>query len=305
MPQTLKNRRSSRQINERLQQVDARLLAEANHAGLLLEAMDEQDLQRAGEIINKLRKVKGKGVKSLDQAIEKAESQLNKYTGGGPLTKAWTKLKGIAGFDNPLVKFMTFANALEQGFRQMPQIFKNNIDVDISQNLDKPLSQLVTDPDKQKTLLNNMLKALSPSGFFGAFKKVPYVDKNVLVQELMQVPLKNFAAIAQAINSGPNTQQVADDVKDVAQGGGDVASKGTSGTDPTQPAAGTAGTVPGKGTTQASPAAATGETPDRKATKVADSIYKELGTSLIDAGGDERRVKAMLKLLADEDKLKA
>jgi hypothetical protein len=176
--------------------------------------------------------------------------------------------------------------------------------VDLNQNLDKPLSQLITDPEKQKLLLNNMLKALSPSGFFGSFKKIPYVDKNTLVQELMNIPIKNFAAITQAINSGPNTQQIANDIKDVAQED-DVTTKGTAKANPAIPTSGTTGTTPAKNATQTSPSAATGETPERPTTKLADNIYKELSTSLLDAGGDERRVKAILKLLADEDKLKA
>lgn len=297
---TLKNRHFSRQINERLTKADQRLMLENSRARLLIEAMDEQDLQKASAIIEKLRKMKGKGVAALDSAIETAETQLNKYTGGGPLTKGWSKLKSMMGFDNPLVKFMTFANALEQGFRQMPTILKNNIDVDLSQNLDKKLIELVSDPDKQKTLVDNMLKALSPKGFFGAFKKVPYVDKEQLVQGLLNIPVKNFAALTQLINSGPNTQQVATDLKDTAQAGNDVTTKGSAGSNPSEPTAGTTGTTSGQNTRKTEPSATTGEKPNRP-NNAADTVWTKFGSNLQDITGvDERRGKAILKFLADE-----
>lgn len=307
MVQNLKSRYAKRhQINENIRKADRQLLVENRTATLLIEAMDEGDLQKASAIIDKLRAVKGKGVKSLDAAIDSAETQLNKYTAGGPLTKAWTKMKNVVGINNPLVKFMTFANALETGFKQMPTILKNNLGgIDINANQDKTLTQLITDPDKQKITSDNMLKALSPKGFFGAFKKVPYVDKNTLVQDLMNVPIKNLASVIQQINSGPSSDQIATDIKDVAtQKNGNVADTGTTGSQPSQDAAATQGTSGTKDTTKTSPTAGTGETPDRPTGNVIDTVYKQLSNQLVDAAGNEQRAKAILKLLADEGKLK-
>ena len=306
MVQNLKNRYDARQrLTENLRKADTQLIIENRTAGLLIEAMNEADLQKASAIIDKLRNIKGKGVKSLDLAISQAETQLNKYTAGGPLTKAWSKMKGIVGINNPLVKFMTFANALETGFRQMPMILKNNLGgIDINANQDKTISELITDPDKLKIITDNMLKALSPKGFFGAFKKVPYVDKETLVQDLINVPIKNLAHVIQQVNSGPNSEQIAADIKDTATATGAVANKGTAQTTPAQGTAGTQGTSPAKNTTQTSPSAATGETPDRPNGSVADTVYKQLSTQLVDAVGNEQRAKAILKLLADEGKLK-
>lgn len=302
---SLETRYRSRQVNERLQRADKRLIIENRRAQLLIEAMNDQDLQKASTIIDKLRKIKGKGVKTLDGAIGEAETQLNKYTGGGPLDKAWSKLKGIVGFDNPLVKFMTFSNALENGFRQMPTIIKNNVDADLNANLDKTLAQLVPDPDKQKVVTDNMLKALSPRGFFGAFKKIPYVDKQALVQDLMNIPLKVFADVTRAVNQGPNSDQVATDLKDTATETGGPGTKGTTGETPAVGTTGTTGSGPAKNTTGTSQTAAVGETPERDPTKIADKIYQQLNVQLHDAVGDERKARAVLKLLADEGKLKA
>lgn len=309
MVQNLKSRYAAKKrtsLSENIIKADAQVLLEGRTANLLIEAMSETDLQRASQIIDKLRNIKGKGIKSLDTAIESAETQLNKYTAGGPLTKAWTKLKGVVGINNPLVKFMTFANALETGFRQMPTILKNNLGgIDINDNQDKSLTQLITDPDKQKIVTNNMLKALSPQGIFGAFKKVPYVDKTTLVQDLMNVPLKNFAAVIQQVNSGPNSNQIAQDIKDTAtQSSGDVAGRQTTGTQPSANTTGTTGTTAGKNTTVTTPTAAPGETPDRPVKNVADIVFKQLSNQLVDAAGNEQRAKALLQLLADEGKLK-
>lgn len=123
-------------LNERVVILDRKMLNE-RHTRLLVEALDDATLQTANNIINKLRKIKGKGLKSLDDSISEAENQLNKYTGGGVLSKALTKLKSVVGIDNPLVKFMTFANALENGFKQLPTIINNATDADLDANKEK------------------------------------------------------------------------------------------------------------------------------------------------------------------------
>jgi hypothetical protein len=305
MKQTLQTRytmRKTQTLRENVKKADKRLIYENRQANLLLEAMDEQDLQKASAIIDKFRKMKGKGIKSIDVAIDKAETQLNKYTGGGPLTQAWTKLKGVLGLDNPLVKFMTLANALEVGFRQLPTIIKNNIGELTAENQDKTLASIITDPAKQKIVIDNMLKALSPKGFFSAFKKIPFVDKQALVQELMNVPIKTIISVIKQGNSGPSSNDIAADIKDTAMKGG-TTTKGTQETQPGQPTTGTSGTSPTKNSGSTTPSTPTGENPQRQV-NVVDSIYKELSNVLVDAAGDEKRAKAVLKVLADEGKLK-
>lgn len=325
--QSLKARRNTRMINERLQKADRviqgrlresqvlserrQLIHENNRAQLLIEAMNERDLQQASAIIDKLRKLKGKGLKSLDSAIEQAETQLNKYTSGGPLTKAWTKMKGVVGINNPLVKFMTFANALETGFKQFPTIIKNSVDADLNANLDSSLAQLVPDEDKQKALINNMMKALSPKGFFGAFKKVPYVNRQDLVQELINVPIKNFAAILQQMNSGPNTQQVAGDLKDTATASGGVDTKGSEPAEPGKGTAGTNGTSPAKppvGAQQTTPTGEKTQTANSKAAsgKIIDAIMKHYGTTIpAEYGISDKTFKGILNVLAADGLLNA
>ncbi len=153
MARTLKEQYSARQLDvlkERTRTVDAQLIKENRAAALLLEALDEEDLKKVTAIIEKLRNIKTPDLPHLTQAIEQAEAEINKYTAGGPLTAAWTKLKGLVGVDNPIVKITTFANALEKGFSQIPNILKNNgIDlskVDLEQSLAANLGRLPTAP---------------------------------------------------------------------------------------------------------------------------------------------------------------
>jgi len=70
--------------------------------------------------------MKAFNIASLNKGIEQAQAEINKYTAGGPITAAWTKMKKLVGIDNPIVKVTTFADALERGFAQIPRILKNN-----------------------------------------------------------------------------------------------------------------------------------------------------------------------------------
>lgn len=132
MARSLKERYEAKQVEllkERVTIIDRHLLEENRHAHLIIEAMDQGDLDKVSAIVQKLDTIKnaaGGDLQPLTAGIEQAQAEVNKYTGGGPLTKAWTKLKSKVGIDNPIVKVTTFANALEQGFKQLPQILKNN-----------------------------------------------------------------------------------------------------------------------------------------------------------------------------------
>ena len=262
MAQSLREGYDARQrvktLQEQIRSADDQVLTEHKTARLIIEAMDEEDLNKASQIIDKLRAMKGKGLQHLDAAIGTAEAELNKYTGGGILSKAWSKLKTKVGIDNPLVKVMTFASALETGFKQLPRIIKNNVELS-QDNADSTLNDLVTDPGKRDVLTNNMLKALSPKGIFGVFKKVPYVDRKMLVADLLNVPIKNLNGIIKQAASGPQTDQVAADMKGAVTGQGGVETKGT------QPGAATTGTeptassTPAKGTTKTTGSTPTGE----------------------------------------------
>lgn len=147
MARTLKEQYSQRKLQslkERAQKADKQLLAEANFARLLLEAMDPEDLQKVSAIVDKLNTLKAPELPHLSAAIEQAQAELNKFTGGGPIAKAWANLKTKIGIDNPVVKVTTFADALERGFAQVPQILKNN-GVDLAKaDLTKSLTNTLT-----------------------------------------------------------------------------------------------------------------------------------------------------------------
>lgn len=291
-----------RLTEERLHSLDKRLMTEGRVSNLITEAMDENDLQSASKIIDKLRALKGRGLSTLDKGIEQAETELNKYTSGGPLAKAWTKLKGKLGIDNPLVKVMTMANALEQGFRQLPMILKNSIgnENDLYKNANSSIAELVTDETKQKILIKNIMKAMTPAGVFGAFKKVPYVDMTALVPELLAVDIGVLAPMIKTFTSGVNTSNIANDMKSVALGSGSAETKAPSQEEPAKISSGTEPAKPATSTTGTSPTVPPGETPpkvDQESTKVDANQIKAIAAKV--TKGTKRKLDPVIKLLND------
>lgn len=202
---SLKERREARLFNKRMD--------------VIVEALNKEDFATATQIINKLEKMKNKGLTNLDSAISKAQAELNKYVQGGKLADAWQSIRTMVGLDNPLVKVMTFANALETGFSQVQQIIQNNLQqVDKS----KSLAELGLSPDKLKTVVGTLQKALSPGGVFAGAKTVPYINKKSLVSDLINTPISKLESVAQVASEGPQTNQIAPDMKDVANKGGGV-----------------------------------------------------------------------------------
>lgn len=295
MTSSLKTRYAARRLNK-LQEVakkaDSVLVIEAKTSKLILEAMDEQDLQKASQIIDKMRKIKNvDGFKaSLDHAIDQAEAELNKFTSGGSLAKAWSTLKTKVGVDNPLVKTMTFINALEQGIKQLPRILKNGLgDIDLNANKEKKIAELITDEERQKILVNNMIKALSPSGVFRPFKKIPYMDKQTLVADLLQTPLKHIDELIKLVSQGANTTEIAKDLQqNVTSNSGAVNANPTTNTtasSQTTQTSSTNQTVAGQETSEKTP----------QQTNVTDDVFKKVANSLSDA--DEKTVKATINAL--------
>lgn len=158
MVSTLRERYEDKQVQhlrKRAARVDQVLLAEERTSRLLVEAMNEEDLKKVAAIIQKLGTIKVPELPKLKAAIEQAEAEINRYTAGGPLTAAWTKMKDLVGIDNPIVKVTVFADALEKGFSQIPQILRNNgidlKDVDLNKSLAQQLRGFPTvEPQKPK-----------------------------------------------------------------------------------------------------------------------------------------------------------
>ncbi|MFA6050910.1 MAG: hypothetical protein WC761_07020 [Candidatus Paceibacterota bacterium] len=293
-------------IEQKVREGRSQLLRENIAANLIIEAMDEKDLDQASQIIDKLRSMKGKGLDALDRGIEQAESELNKYTAGGPISKAWSKMKGKMGIDNPLVKVMTMANALEQGFKQLPMILKNVVgsQEDLYKNSGKSIAELVPDETKQKIILKNIMKALSPSGVFGAFKKIPYVDMSALAPALLAVEIGDLAPLIKTITSGPSTQRIADDIKDTATAGGEAETKNTSQSEPAHGSSGTEGTSPTKDTTKTTGSVKAGEAPGRPTPKETLSDEQVLKIARAINVSNDEDIVAALKLLNDKGHLK-
>lgn len=308
MAKTLKQRYENKKVQnlqERIRHVDNQLLREERTANLIIEAMDEEDLKKVSQVIDKLRTLKGKGLPSLDTAIEQAEAELNKYTGGGAIAKAWGKLKSKVGIDNPVVKIMTMADALEQGFKQMPVILKNNLgDMEqLKTQSDKTIDDLVTDAGKKKTLVANIVKALSPKGVFGSFKKLPYLDRDVLASDITATKLSSLAPLIKAGTSGVSPQEVASDLKGIASKGGETQTKSTVGGEPGQEPSKAAGGSPGKPSTGSSKGQAAPQQGSDSAA-IAKKVYDDIRSDFEGSGSDEKTVLSILKTLADNDKLK-
>jgi len=300
MSKSLKERYELRKLaamQERAQAANKQLLKEIQSASLIIEAMDKNDLKVVTGIIDKLQKLKVPGMDVLSGAVEQAVTEINKYTAGGPLTAAWTKLKGMVGLDNPVVKIATFANALEQGFSQIPTIIKNNLGdvekVNKKESLAEILPQVAGQvKGKLKIVTDQILKSLSPGGVFGAFKKVPYVDTKALVQELINVPVETLLQVSNAVASGPQTSDVAADIKDQTTG------KAPEGAPPAEKKGEAEPTAP-----EAVPAAEKEKPKEKSAADHIVALYKQHGPALSNIikaqGTPERRAQEMLKFLAN------
>ncbi len=159
MARSLKQRYQSRKkvdlIRERVKGIDKQLLVEQRAADLIVEAMNQQDLDKVSAIIEKLTGMKSAGIEVLNKAIDAAIADVNKFTGGGPLTQAWSKMKQLVGIENPVVKVTTFANALEKGLGQIPQILKNN-------GIDVAALKKASVGDSQMTLADAIKKMQAP-----------------------------------------------------------------------------------------------------------------------------------------------
>ena len=275
-------------INERAKRAKSQLLINESMTRLLLEAMDENDLKTAEKIIDKLRSMKGKGLKNLDVSISEAESELSKYTGGGALTQAWTKIKSSLGLDNPLVKVMTFANALEKGFKQFPSIIKNVIGGNVDFDDSKSITDMGLSEDQQKNLISNMRKALAPEGIFGMFKKVPYINNDKLISDLISVPIKNLMSVVNVSNSGPQTSKIANDIQSQFKGGtqtnqttSGAASKSSEETSGTNPTSNTAKSQSSKDGSQGQ------ATKQGELKQITDSTLKNLSQDILSKSNDD------------------
>ena len=147
---------------------------------------------------------------------------------------------------------------------------------------------------KLKIVIDQIRKALSPRGIFGAFKKIPYVDGAALAQGMANAQIGVLNTIASTIKSGPQTDEVAADLKQNVVGQGEAETKGTEPAASTRPTSGTTPSTPDKGTIPGGmPSAGVGETPaagpgqtrgggaeKQKSSKLDDAAVKDLAQFL-------------------------
>ena len=292
MTQSLKERYEAKRLNElreHVKKIDTDMLNE-QYLLLMLEAMNQDDLDSVTAIVEKLTKIKDAAptMKRLCNTIDQMIADVNKYTGGGSLAKVWNKLKEKLGGKNPIVQVTALANVLEAGFKQIPQILKNNglskddlkgadassttllqaiqrkaIDATKAKKpnaneaqVQSPLATKQPAPDitpddprdikaskgqaskLQKSVMQQLRKALTPAGAFGSVKFMSGLDASALADELMNVPIAELIAVAGIVKQMPAPPQPKNQQEQPAK------DKGTSGTTPATVGSGEQATAP-------------------------------------------------------------
>lgn len=234
-------------LQEKSLMIENQIIQEHAACNLILEAMDENEISKASDVIQKLKNIAAgmPSAKNLQVAVKNAISDVNKYTGGNAITKMGQELfSKLTGSDNPIIKSLALAQCLEKGFGLFPKIIKNlGLDegegatlVDRIETVEKGNTQ-----KSFKLLQNNLTKAFTPSGIFGVFKKVPYADISAIINELMTVV--NVKEIQQGINTskqGPQASELENDIKNSMKSGAAVSgSQGSTSEKGTKAAGGT------------------------------------------------------------------
>jgi len=191
---------------------------------LLLEALDEDEYKKATEVIEKLRKISGVAkslnLSILPKAIEDCVKDINTFAGGDFKTKAMGQLASLfsksAPSSNPILKGLSFASALEAGFKSLQTVVKNNIK-DIQNKMDVSIiKSSEEDPAIQKNISNALTKSFIPAGVFGKlFGKIPYIaDSKKLIEEIMTLTPDQINQIYEPLNSGTKAADVDQNITD-------------------------------------------------------------------------------------------
>jgi hypothetical protein len=200
MAKTLKEQYIQRKLEQKLAAIE-----ETRAAGLLKEAIDEEEFVYISNMINYINKLSTQlDVDELKNASKNAIEALNKYTGGGTLEKAWQKLKTrFTGGENPLKKASAFATAITSGLRLLPQIIKN-LGVNVQKDGEKALKDCIDD-DKLEAATRLLKKAFTQKGR----NSIPYLkDINTFVAQILDLSVNTLTKTAnltqQKVAAGPS-----------------------------------------------------------------------------------------------------
>lgn len=210
MSQTLKERHEKRQrlnvLIEKTIKIDKKLstLSEGKGTKTLLEAVDEAELRRAAQVLDQLEKLKTSNLNNLNNAIEQASSDVNKFVGGdqGLLKKGINWFKKQLGLKDPIHKTLGFVNAIKNASNQLPTIVKNNLGTVRSDNAEKTLSDICP-PEKRQTLEKTLLKSLTPTGTYAKLMGLPYGKAADIVQDIMGAKISELSTVMKQINALP------------------------------------------------------------------------------------------------------
>lgn len=230
MSQTLKEKYQQKRLVEvqnKLKKIDT-LLIESHQLKLINEALEE-NIEDVQKVVEKLRAIESaieadpsKKKSDLTAILTKQMDEVNAAVSKekGMLSKLWQKFKPS---DNPVNKALVFIAALEEGFKVLPTIIKNNIkDVASKENADKSIDEILgsvegkpsPDAAQQKTLdtiQNSFVKAFVTKGKLASIKYDPNKDglKDFLFA-LTSLKLETLEKLAGTIKQGPQASATAD-----------------------------------------------------------------------------------------------
>ncbi len=277
-------------------------------ASPLLEAVDQQALQKVSDALAKLEGIVPDGANLFNKAIEAAKGDLGNYLKGG--VKQF--FKNLAG--DPVLKASSFANAIRAGLASFPTIAKLYLPKGAEREAQRSVLELIP-PEKQKQFIDQVTKAFVPESnvdVSSVFKgnSMPYVQNlQAAVQELFQnvAPNGGFKLGQQAAAQPPAQVQQASQGQQApgqqaqTQAQSATAPKPTQPSAPTQAAANTAPTTSAQAT-QASQTSSTGKRLTANDKPAIDDMAMYLTKK---TGLDQATLAKVLTQLARDQKLLA
>lgn len=233
---TLKKHYEKKRIDEvraKAGKIDA--LISENHQLMLLNEALEENIEEVQAVIEKLRGFediigadpspkKGELTKILQDQMDDINAAVNKEK--GLIDKVFRKYKPQ---DNPINKALFFIAALEEGFKVLPTIVKNNIkNPDVKKSIDELLGvtkeQPGGAPDKQKEYNNitkGFEKAFVTKGKLAQLKFDPNAEGlSDFIFGLSTLKLETLEKLAGAVGRGPQASKTAEEADVTAPAAG-------------------------------------------------------------------------------------
>ena len=221
-------------INAASRAVGRRLNEERAARTLLIEALDEDKLEQAAAVLQKLQAIDFGEMSYFKQAVSQAVGDVNQALGGNAskegMANALGKLMGAAKdklsnvVKNPIPNALAFASALENAFLQSAKLITASIPKDTlkTAGADKLKATQV-----RKLLGQNVngvhsaiAKAFQPKGILarlGVTWKKRYIDPSEAAWAIINARLSDVVSVVSSIRQGPQASNLADELADAVQ----------------------------------------------------------------------------------------